>query len=184
MKKIAILLLAVALLATIAGCGRAGAPATSAAPPSQAKPELDDIFSAIHEAYGENYLAISPMTTEYIEAAYGLSPDLYDEVRGEMAAIIVHPDEVIIVKAKPGKAEDVEKALIAVMENRKADTLQYPMNIPKTEASQVIRNGDYVAYVLLGAPMQNVGLIDENSSKEHFEAEAQKAIDAINSFFK
>ena len=184
MKKIAILLLAVALLATIAGCGRAGEPAPPAASSSQATPEIDDIFTAIHEAYGESYLAKSEMSPEYIENAYGLTSELYDEVRGEMAAIIVHPDEVIVVKAKPGKADEVEKALVAVMERKKADTLQYPMNIPKTEASQVVRNGDYVAYVLLGAPMEITGLVDENESKNHFEAEAKKGTDAINSFFK
>ena len=188
MKKLAFLLLAIAILAVNAGCGDAGDPAppasSSSSEAAKPAPQLEDIFAKIHEAYGEDYLATSPMPVEYIENAYGLSADLYDEARGEMAAIIVHPDEIIIVKAKPGKADEVEKALTATMERKKADTLQYPMNIPKTEASQVFRNDDYVAYVLLGAPMKETGLVGENDAKNHFEAEVKKGIDAINSFFE
>ena len=61
------------------------------------------------------------------------------------------------------------------------DTLMYPMNIAKVQASQVVRHGDYVFFVMLGA-------FDEESTTEEAQqvfADEQTKIgtDAIASFF-
>lgn len=192
---------AVLLAATLAGCSRGGSDSTtspgSAAPGgsvsvSESVPETaassaagvsaDAVLEAVRAAYGEDYLAGAELPAEVLEAQYGLTPDMYTEARGETAMMSVHPDTVIIVRAAEGRADDVEAALTAARRKKVEDTVQYPVNIPKTNASQVLRNGDYVAFLLVGAPLANAD-VNEEDIVRHFEDEIGKGVEAFNSVF-
>jgi hypothetical protein len=57
----------------------------------------------------------------------------------------------VVVKAKEGQEQAVEDALNAYRNAKVNDTMQYPMNLGKIQASRVERIGSYVCFVQLGA---------------------------------
>lgn len=147
------------------------------------KVTVDDILSSIKEAYGENYLPNVEMTSEFIDLEFGLTSDMYEEIKAEQPMISTHPDRVVIVKAAEGKADDVEAALIAAKDKLINDTFQYPMNLPKINATQIVRNGDYVAFLMVGAINENMDATEEEA-KLFAEEEVEKAVNAFNNLFK
>lgn len=170
------LLLCALLLGLAAGCQRGGEEAVPEVP-------LDTILQNIRDAYGDSYIPNVELPPELLESTYGLTAELYGEVRAEMAMISTFPDTVIVVKAAQDKGDAVEQALATARENAISNTLQYPMNIPKTNATQVVRKGDYVAFLMVGA----TGDFDDVSSqeaREFAEAEVQKGVDAFYASFQ
>lgn len=144
---------------------------------------LDDIMAKIREAYGENYLPNMELDSAMLEEQMGLDTSLMEQVKAEMPMIGFHPDRVIVVKAQEGKGEEVEAQLNAYRDVLVEDSFQYPANLAKTEASQVVRQGDYVAFLLVGAPNENMDASEEEQLK-FAQEETQKAVDAFNSFFE
>ena len=64
----------------------------------------------------------------------------------------------------------------------KEDTMMYPMNVARIQASQVVRHGDYVFFLILGAYGDDVNTTEEEQQK--FADEQTKiGIDTIASFF-
>ena len=141
------------------------------------------IMDAIKEAYGENYLPNSEIPTELLESEFGLTSDMYEEVKAEQPMIGTHADRVVVVKAAQGKAEDVEAAFNTAKDNKINDTLQYPMNLPKINAGKIVRNGDFVCFLLVGAINDNVDLSEEEA-KQFAEDEVAKGVNAVNKLFK
>lgn len=141
------------------------------------------IMEAIREAYGDKYLPNMEIPSEFLEAEFGLTSDMYEEVMGEQPMIGTHADRVVVVKAAAGKADAVETAFKTTRETKINDTLQYPMNIAKINAAQVVRNGDFVAFLLVGALNEDQEPSEEDA-REFAEAEVAKAVEAFNQFFK
>ena len=69
------------------------------------------------------------------------------------------------MKAAEGKLTDVEDALDTYRESMVQDTFQYPINIPKIQASEVRTFGNYVCFVQLGADMDGMEDDDEAAIK-------------------
>ena len=88
------------------------------------------------------------------------------------------------VKAKEGKGDDVEKALTEYRERLVGDTMQYPMNVSKIQASQVVRHGDYVFFVMLGGPDDAAMEQGDEAALKSAEENNKIAIDVIDGFFK
>lgn len=143
---------------------------------------VDDILNAIKAAYGDNYLPNMEITPELLEAEFGLTPDMYEAVKAEQPMMSTHADRVVIVKAKEGKADDVEAALINARENKINDTLQYPMNLPKINAAKVVRNSNFVCFLLVGSINDNMDSSAEDA-KQFAEDEVAKAVNAFNGLF-
>ena len=101
-------------------------------------------------AYGENYLPEMPLDAETLETLYGITPDMYEEALGEVPMISAQVDTLIIVQAKEGRSDDVKAALENYRTTQLEEGMNYPMNVPKIEASEVVVYGDYVCYVMLG----------------------------------
>lgn len=145
---------------------------------------IDTIRTAVVNAYGEeNYI---PMAQQLDETALadlvGLKKDMYDEVVAEQPMVSFSVDTFIAVKAKDGKVEDVKKALEAYRQAKVDDVMQYPTNVPKIEASEVVTYGNYVFYIMLGEmPMD--AETDEAMLKAAKENN-QKAIQAIEGVLK
>ena len=111
---------------------------------------LTAVRDALAEAYGESYLPQMPLDAEMLESLYGLTPDMYDEALGEVPMISAQVDTLILVKAKEGRAADVQAALENYRTFQLEEGMNYPMNVPKIEASEVLVYGDYVCYLMLG----------------------------------
>lgn len=197
MKKISIILLTMALiLAFIAGCSKddTKGPSNDNDIPSSTETEnddstnnteitVDDILNAIKAAYGENYLPNMEIDPESLEMEFGLTSDMYEAVKAELPMIGAHADRVVIVKATEGRVDDVEAALITAKENKVNDTFQYPMNLPKINATKIVRNGDFVCFLMVGAINENMDATEEQV-KQFAEDEVEKGVNAFNDLFK
>ncbi|MFT4144087.1 MAG: DUF4358 domain-containing protein [Mobilitalea sp.] len=144
---------------------------------------VDKILEAIKAAYGENYYPNTEITPEFLETEFGLTSDMYEEVKAEQPMISINADRVVVVKAAEGKADEVEAALNEAKDRKIADTLQYPMNVPKTNATKVVRNGDFICFLLVGAVNDSENPTEEEL-KQFAEDEVAKAVDAFNGLFK
>ena len=105
---------------------------------------------AVAEALGEDYWPDSVMEPEYVQDLYGLKPDMYEDIFVETPMIGTNVDTLIIVQAKKDRVEDVEKALNTYREGEINNTMQYPMNIGKVQASRIETIDNYVLFIQLG----------------------------------
>lgn len=195
MKKISIIILTMALtLAFITGCSKEDTKGPSNDIPSSPETEnddstnnteitVDDILNAIKAAYGENYLPNMEIDPESLEMEFGLTSDMYEAVKAELPMISTHADRVVIIKAAEGRVDDVEDALITAKENKVNDTFQYPMNLPKINATKIVRNGDFVCFLMVGAINENMDATEEEA-KQFAEDEVEKGVNAFNDLFK
>lgn len=113
--------------------------------------QLSAVFEAVKTAMGEDYLPNMLMEdAEMVSEMYGLDLSLCKEFIVETPMIGMHPDLFIGVEAKDGQVEAVEAALLAYKEQLINDTMQYPMNLPKIAATDVLRVDNYVFLALMG----------------------------------
>lgn len=139
---------AAVILCLLAGCGKKD-------PLTGEEGFRDDvsaeaIVSSVASELGDEYWADMELTPEYLEAWYGISDDMYEEYYGQSPMISANVDTLIVVKAREDKVSDVKDALAAYRDTMIKDTLQYPSNIPKIQASVVETYGNYVCFVQLG----------------------------------
>lgn len=191
MKKIFAVALALTMsLMMFAGCGSNKdadtnkEPGTNQEQPSDSKAEsgkIKEIHEAVKAAYGETYLPNMPVDETMLSEKFGVSKDLVKEYVAEIPMISVNIDTFVGIEAAEGKAEEVEAALNKYREAMLADTMQYPMNVPKIQASKVLKVDDYVFFILLGdIPLEILDTEDEAKIKDAADKEVQKAVDAIN----
>lgn len=176
MKRIMILMLAMLMIFAIAACG-ADEEAVRKDYTAQ------EIFDAIKEAYGENFIPDGDMVEEEYTETYGLNMDDIAEIKAQMAMISFHPDRIVVVKANEGKGEAVEAALTAARDNLVQNGMWYPANLAKVNASQVLRNGDYVVFMMLGAVDDNIEATEEDAAKFAKE-QMEIGIEAFNKLFE
>lgn len=145
---------------------------------------LDEIHTAVKEAYGENYIPSAPFDEQGMKELFGINSDLYDSFLAEGPMISVHVDTFVAVKAKEGKGGEVEQHLKDYRDSQLNDAVQYPMNLPKVEASEVVRHGDYVFFVMLGSPSAEAEEQGEEAALESAKENNRIATDIINGFFE
>ena len=201
MKKIIALLSAAMLFAAmLTSCSEGKQDTDGSTTPTEAAPEnggsqdengggseSDDgaaqkILDAIKEAYGEDYLPNTPIPEELLSGTYGLDPDTYTEIAAEMPMISANVDTVIIVKAASGKTGDIKAALTAYHDRLVNESLQYPQNVAKVNAAQVVANRDYVAFIMLGK-IDERGNASDSERAEFAEEQVKIGIDAFNAYF-
>lgn len=189
MKKLMYAGLIAVLSLLLAGCGQNGGNGggqttevqTTAEPESQVKVDLSEIHEAVKAVYGEAYIPSMEMDSQYISDLFGVTEDLYDEVIAEGPMISVHVDIFAAFHAKEGQGQKIEDSLNAYQKDLRENSMQYPMNMPKVEASQVVRHGDYVFFVMLGEVDPDAA--DEEAMLKGAKESNQLAVDAINGFF-
>lgn len=145
---------------------------------------LNKVHDAVKAVYGENYIPSMPYDTVAMEELFGVKADWYDAVIAEGPMISVHVETFIGVKAKPDKVKEVSSALEAYRKTLIESSVQYPMNIVKVEASQVVTYGDYVFFVMLGFAEEGAEAEDEKAALESAKKNNQLAVDAIEAVFK
>ena len=184
-KQVIAFFMAVSLsAAVVTGCSGSSHANDTTAQETVVNVSLEDVLSDIKEAYGENYIPNSAVDDQMLSDVIGLSPDLCESYVAEMPMISTFVETFIGVKAKEGKGDDVETALNAYRDRLVNDTMQYPMNIAKIQASQVIRHGDYVFFVMLGAPTDASMEEGDEAALKSASENNQIAIDIIDGYFK
>ena len=88
------------------------------------------------------------------------------------------------IEAADSAADDVETALNAYRDGLLENSLQYPMNLPKIQASQVVRHDNFVFFVMLGAPDDASLEEGDEAALESAVENNQIAIDIINANFE
>lgn len=172
-KKIAVGMLLTAMLSGLTACGNSKNAVDDSV-------SIDTIHTAIKEAYGDNYLPDMLLSDDEITALYGISNDWYEEAIAEVPMISVNVDTLIAVKAEKEHVEDVQNALTDYKEYLENDSFQYPMNVPKIQASTVITRGNYVFFIMLGVGDENIEDQSEDAQVKAYSELNQIAIDAID----
>ncbi len=134
---------------------------------------------AVAEALGEDYWPDSVMEPEYVQDLYGLKPDMYEDIFVETPMIGTNVDTLIIVQAKKDRVEDVEKALNTYREGEINNTMQYPMNIGKVQASRIETIDNYVFFIQLGGSSVDAEEESEEKVMELSREQNEKALEAI-----
>ena len=186
-KQLTAVIMAASLaFASLTGCSSSSAGKEPAGQETEAavNVSLDDVLNKIKEAYGEGYIPNTPMDDQMLNDVIGLSPELCESYVAEMPMISTFVETFIGVKAKEGKGDDVEKALTEYRERLVGDTMQYPMNVSKIQASQVVRHGDYVFFVMLEGPDDAAMEQGDEAALKSAEENNKIAIDVIDGFFK
>lgn len=145
---------------------------------------LNQLHSAVKKAYGEQYIPSMAYDETMLEEMFGVKKDWYDAYIAEGPMISVHVETFIGIKAKEGKTGDVAAALESYRKSQLESGVQYPMNLPKVEASQVVTHGDYVFFVMLGGADLDAEEQGEDAALQSARDQNQIGIDVINSFFK
>lgn len=151
---------------------------------SQSSETLDSILNSIKEAYGDTYAPNMQMDSQMLEDLTGITPDQYTAFVAEMPMISTFVETFIGVEATEESADAVEEALNSYRDSLLEDTMQYPMSIPKIQASQVVRHDSYVFFVMLGAADDAALEQGEEKALESARENNQKAIDIINEAFE
>lgn len=190
LKKI-VSVLALTMMVALTACGRGGeaqettttkAPETTTQATTTAKQvELSDIHEAVKAVYGEYYVPSMPFDAQYLSDMYGITEDMYEEMIAEGPMMSAHVDTFVAFKAKEGQADAIEEKLTAYREYLLNDAMQYPMNLAKIEASQVVKEGEYVFFVMLGYTEE---MENEDLRLKELQESNQLAVDAIKEQLK
>lgn len=142
---------------------------------------ISDIVAAIETAYGDNYFIDESLTGEFFTDRYGVAEDLCKEYYAGIAMISARVDTLVAIRANEGKGDEIETALKAYDEKLKADTFQYPMNLPKIAAAEVYRVDDYIFFLLTGAIYEGE---DEAEALKFYQEQIKIAKDTIDGLLK
>lgn len=143
--------------------------------------EMAAIKLAVVDTLGEKYWPNTRVSPEVLDGTFGITEDMYDDYLGEMPMISTNVDTLIIVKAKEGKVKDVEDALNAYRDRLVNDSLQYPMNRGKIQASRIEVIGNYACFVQLGADIVSAADVGEEEVIEQCREQNELAIEVISS---
>lgn len=113
-------------------------------------PVLTSIYEEVKAAYGDNYLPSVTCDSDTTEAIYGINADWYEAAIVEVPLISTHVDTFMGFKAEEEDFDALLKAVTDYQDRLKADTMQYPSNQAKIQASRVVHYGDYVFFIMLG----------------------------------
>lgn len=153
------------------GTGEENLPATN--------DSLDKAHEAVKSAFGEDYIPNMQYDKAAISELFGVKEEWYDAAIAEGPMISMHVDTFIGVHATEGNLENVQNALNSYREALISDTMQYPMNQLKIQASEIVTINDYVFFVMLGYLEDDTVYDDDEETIAAYGELNKKAIDAI-----
>ena len=149
--------------------------------PAEKAYSISEVHSIVKNVYGADYTPNVEVPQDAMSSLYGINMDDVEDYIAEQPMISVNIDTFIAIKAKEGKGESVAAALNAYKASLADGAMMYPSNMPKAQAASVVRHGDYVFLVVLGA-MGDLEADDETRlafAKE----QVAKGVSAINNYF-
>lgn len=146
--------------------------------------KLNEIYEAVREAYGEDYIPSMEIDGEMLENIYGISSSWYEACIAEGPMMSAHVETFMGFKAVPGHEGDIAAALYDYRDKQLESGVQYPMNLPKLEASQVCEEDGYVFFVMLGSPDMEAEEQGEEAALKSAQEKNQAGVDVIESFFE
>ena len=162
------------------GCGAEGDNAYSG---EQTELAVERIFDKIQKAYGGDYLPDTDMDTQALQEEFALNFAQIDKYKAQISGASTHPDCLLVIKAKQGCGQEVEAQLNKAQQKQIEDAIVYPANSAKIRASRVVRRGDYLAFILLGAINNNTDMTEQQAA-EFAAAQTQRGVDAFEDMFR
>ena len=141
--------------------------------------EMQALRDAVAAELGDDYWPDMEMPAEFLQSQFGLTEDMYEDYMGEMPMMSAHVDTLLIVKAKEGQTDAVKRALENYRTNLVENSMQYPSNMGKVQASQVGSEGDYVYFVLLGGDVTAVEEQGDEAIIAHCQEQNERVIDIL-----
>lgn len=185
-KLLAIILAASLAMGSVPAINNATGTIISAEAAKKKVPSVKKIRNAIAAKYGERYAPNVALTKDEIKTKYGISPSWYTSISAEVPMISANVDTLIIAKAKNKTAKKkIKNQLTKYRQSLIDDTMQYPMNALKIQASKVYVKGDFVFFIMLGfidSKTEETGT--EEKIIKAYQAQNQKAVSAINTLLK
>lgn len=140
---------------------------------------MDDLKDAVVNILGENYWPDTLLTAEELAERTGISNNMYDDFMAEYQHTEAGIDMMILVKAKEGEVENIERYL-----NEYRDLLlkiyeQQPLNEAKVYASRIETIDQYICYIQLGA---NIAGLEQQGADEmiaYCQQENERALDIL-----
>jgi|GEM_PF-4669554 len=149
------------------------------------KPVVDEFLyemvNAVRDHFGEDYLPATPIQEQQLKEVHGLDPEWAEDYYAEGPMWTMGVDVMIAVSIKDGHKDDVQAAMEAYKEYLINDSFQYPVNMPKAQATKTHYVGDYAFLILLSTPYEGE---DEGEALAHYESVNQEAIDIINAHYE
>lgn len=115
--------------------------------------EMEAVKTAVTDLLGDNYFPNMPLDPEMLEYSFGITTDMFEDYLAELPMISANVDTLVVVKAAEGQVDAVEEALNRYRDAQVGNTMQYPQNVGKIQASKVEKFDNYVIFVLLGGDL-------------------------------
>jgi len=151
--------------------------------PVQDDTKIGKVHSDIKDALGENYTPNMAMAPEQLEGILGLSLDELGGHIAEAPMISMQVDTFIAISANKDNVKTVETALKEYRRYLLEESMQYPMNMAKIQASKVITIKNDVYLIMLGA-YDDREEITEEEALEFANSEVKKIEDIIKKSYK
>lgn len=179
MKKTILSVIMIAVIFSMSACSgnKAGNGADTGAITNDVS--IEELHNAVKSAYGEDYIPSMPYDDASLMDVFGVEKAWYEEYIAEGPMISAHVDTFVAVKAKNGSIEDVKKALNEYRDKLLADTMQYPSNLAKIQASRVVSYGNYTFFIMLGIIPMETEEEGEEAMLTAYEEQNGKAVTAI-----
>lgn len=149
-------------------------------------PSASALAKAVKKAYGKKYIPNMELSKSDITNRFSVSSKWYSSAFAELPMISTHVDTlaIFIAKDKTSKKKILSK-LKAYRKQQIENTMQYPMNIPKVQASKVYTNGNYVCFIMLGQISNSIEESgDENAMVKAYQKQNNIAVNAIKKALK
>lgn len=115
----------------------------------------------MNELYSE--LTLTPIDDDMLKDLYMVDPENVEDYVGEMSMLNVQAFDILVVKAKEGKVEEVKASLEERKQNRISEFEFYPVNNNdvNTKNALVLTSGDYAILVICDNYEEAQKILDE-----------------------
>lgn len=184
MRKLLALLSVGVLALGMAGCGTEESDSEKNGEEEYRIVEMTAIKDAVVEELGDDYWPNMPLDSDMLEGFIGVTSDMYEDFLAEIPMISTNVDTLIVVRAKEGQADAVEKAMNDYRDANVGNTMQYPQNLGKIQASKVARLGNYVIFVQLGGDVMELSEQGDEAVIAHCQEVNDSVIELISGMLR
>lgn len=140
---------------------------------------MDDLKDAVVNILGENYWPDTLLNSEELAERTGISENMYEDYMAEYQHTQAGIDMMILVKAKEGEVENIERFLNEYRELLLKIYEQQPLNKAKVFASRIETIDNYVCYIQLGADISPLEKQGNDEMIAHCQQENERALDIL-----
>ncbi len=140
---------------------------------------MDELKDAVIDILDSNYWPDTLLSSEELAERTGISENMYDDYMAEYQHTEAGIDMMIIVKAKEGEIQTVERYLNEYRELLLNIYSNQPQNRAKISASRIETIENYVCYIQLGADISSLEKQGNDAMLAHCQQENERALDII-----